>query len=100
MFDKIPRYDDPAETQWGMVAVDHGKCTGCALCVKICPADVLSLVNKRSQMVNPAHSGCIACGDCLAICSKQAISLVRSSRFSGLFATSGEGDPALPRLFG
>ena len=100
MFEKIPSYDDPTETQWGVVTVDHGKCTGCALCVKICPAGSLVLADKRSRMANPAHSGCMACGDCLAICSKQAIRFVRSSRFSGLFATLGEGDLTPPRLFG
>lgn len=100
MFEKIPRYDDPTATQWGVVAVDQGKCSGCALCVKICPADALKLDGKRSQMINPVHSGCIACGDCLAICSKQAITMVRGSRFSGLFAGTGEGELALPRLFG
>lgn len=92
----IPRYDDTSETVLGTVAVDQASCTGCSLCVRICPADAFEFIDKKSRVRELME--CMGCGDCVAMCPESAISLVRSYRFSGFFKTIGCGDLAEPRL--
>lgn len=53
--------------------IDIPKCTGCELCVKVCPNDVLGLVDKVPQIVNP--EACEYSGTCQEICPTGAISL-------------------------
>jgi ferredoxin len=57
----------------GTVFIDEQRCSGCARCTAICPAEVLRLENGRVR-VNP-HSpfGCIACGHCMMSCPEDAI---------------------------
>ena len=80
----------------GAVAIDAGRCSGCSLCVKVCPADAIVLVNKKSQVKEAME--CMACGDCVAVCPESAIFLVRNYRFRGYFKTIGHGDLTEPRL--
>ncbi len=76
-----------------------GKCTGCGLCVKYCPALVLGMQNKivtieRKEM-------CIACGHCGAVCPAEAISHPESRAESRLTVGPGPafGSEPLLKLF-
>jgi 2-oxoglutarate ferredoxin oxidoreductase subunit delta len=94
----IPRYDDPAETQWGRVTFDTARCTGCNMCVRACPSKVLVLDGKQARMVEAEAPQCIACADCVAVCGDQVISLARSYAFSGAYLTLDRGELLPPRL--
>ena len=93
---RIPRYDDPNETQMGEIQFDDEKCSGCGMCVKACPADVIAL--KSGQAGVDGTIDCMACGDCVAICKEDAIRLTRNYRYSGFYKTIGYGDLTPPRL--
>ncbi len=55
-----------------VVTVDRDVCVGCGECVNSCPADVLALVDEKSQAVN---DDCIGCGTCETVCPTGAISV-------------------------
>lgn len=64
----------------GEIFIDFLKCSGCGLCVDLCSASTLELIetaeNQRKAQVKRASEtnlGCIACGHCMAICSNEAI---------------------------
>ena len=52
--------------------VDVEKCTGCGLCVKVCPSLVFKLDEKKSTIIR--GEGCNACGQCWAVCPEEAVS--------------------------
>ena len=47
------------------------KCTGCGLCLEVCPSFVFELMDKKSRVVR--GDWCIGCGQCGAVCPVQAI---------------------------
>lgn len=53
--------------------VHKGACDGCALCIKACPAEAISLDKNKKAEVNPAL--CLGCGSCIASCPKDALDL-------------------------
>ncbi len=52
--------------------IDQKKCTGCGLCLTVCPDQTLSLLGGKA-MVSGAR--CLACGHCRAVCPTQAITV-------------------------
>lgn len=58
--------------------IDPVVCTGCNLCLQLCPEDVLTLVNAETD--TPAYAiqsaGCTGCGLCAAACEDKAIRVV------------------------
>ena len=58
----------------GMVAVDRERCTLCGLCVKTCPAEVLS-IEEGAVRQNEVGFGCIACGHCMMVCPEECIAV-------------------------
>ena len=46
------------------------KCTGCGTCIRYCPADAITLVDKKS-IVN--EKKCIGCGTCVGVCPEHCI---------------------------
>lgn len=95
---RIPRYDDARESTWGLVRFDTAKCSGCNMCVRICPSDVLVLENHKARMRTTGVVQCMACGDCTAICPDGAIDLIQSYRFTGVYETLDRGELQPPRL--
>ncbi len=67
------------------VSIDQGKCTGCGLCVDICPDRTLSLDDKA----HVTGQKCLVCGHCLAVCPAEAISIEQAMQ-SLNFATFEE----------
>lgn len=54
------------------IQIDSQKCIGCGLCRKDCPANNISLENKKAKIIT---QNCIMCGHCVAICPKAAVSM-------------------------
>ncbi len=51
--------------------VDEDRCSGCAVCVSVCPYNAISLNERGKAEVNPAL--CKGCGTCTAACASGAI---------------------------
>jgi nitroreductase/NAD-dependent dihydropyrimidine dehydrogenase PreA subunit len=50
--------------------IDADKCTGCGLCVKVCPAKTISMVQDKAEITGDFSIGC---GHCEAVCPVGAI---------------------------
>ena len=59
--------------------VDKNRCTGCGMCVKVCPGGVLSMGEDGRVQIEDFQefgwSGCWKCEHCLAVCPVGAISI-------------------------
>lgn len=60
--------------------IDPERCTGCGLCVRVCPAGTLSIRDGKAE-VNGSRS--MGCGHCQAVCPAGAV------RVEGLAAEAG-----------
>lgn len=63
------RYIDDAVT----LQFDAGRCTGCGLCVAVCPRGVFTLAEGRASLED--RGACIECGGCALNCAPGAISV-------------------------
>lgn len=50
---------------------DSSKCTGCRMCVDVCPHRVFQMEGKKSYVTD--HDLCMECGACMRNCSSGAI---------------------------
>lgn len=55
------------------VVIEKDKCNGCGECVDICPADVLELVDEKSEPTNMEE--CLGCESCVETCPEGAITV-------------------------
>ncbi len=55
------------------VVVDKDKCNGCSECVDICPAEVLELVDGKSEPTKMDE--CLGCESCVETCPESAIAV-------------------------
>lgn len=53
-----------------MVKVLNEKCTGCGICIDICPVAAISIVDGKASIDNNL---CTECGVCIASCPLGAI---------------------------
>lgn len=81
--------------------IDQELCTGCGLCVRVCPDETIGLVDERAEVIGDQ---CFQCGHCLAVCPVGAISVAALDPAALVFKTFtldqrwlpwGEFDPAL-----
>lgn len=60
--------------------IDTGKCTGCGLCVKVCPGSIISIGGAdkatHGDITEFGWDGCWKCMHCLAVCPQGAISVL------------------------
>lgn len=61
------RYIDGA----AILKLDREKCTGCGMCVTVCPHRIFALAEKKAQILDP--DGCMECGACARNCPVGAI---------------------------
>ena len=63
------------------VIIDRQKCTGCGICVSICPYQVIGMGDGIAE-----HSGaaCFLCDHCRAVCPQEAITILGQSTGLGL----------------
>jgi len=52
--------------------INPDKCTGCKLCVEICPVEAIGMENKKAKVDTDK---CVDCGQCVEQCLAEAISL-------------------------
>lgn len=57
----------------GKLTYDRKACVGCLLCIRVCPAGVITSTEERKVAFNVSR--CILCGQCAEICPKEAIKL-------------------------
>jgi NAD-dependent dihydropyrimidine dehydrogenase PreA subunit len=50
---------------------DVKKCTGCAMCVVVCPHRIFQIKGKKAEVT--AKDKCIECGACMKNCAFDAI---------------------------
>lgn len=55
-----------------MITINKEKCTGCQICLSVCPFTVLEEVNGRPRLAEGKN--CMACMHCAAACPERAIS--------------------------
>ncbi len=60
-----------------MITLDARLCTGCKVCVRICPHGVLALQDNRAALV--AEQRCIECGACMLNCAARAIHVTKGT---------------------
>ncbi|MDD5170233.1 MAG: mercury methylation ferredoxin HgcB [Syntrophales bacterium] len=53
--------------------LDENKCTGCGMCLEVCPHDVFTINGKRLAVGN--RDACMECGACSRNCPFEAISV-------------------------
>jgi len=82
-----------------MIGIEQEKCSGCGLCVQVCPHRLLRL---EAQRVAIGEGECMACGHCRAVCPTGAVGADDLPVYLGLHRISetpealqpGECDPA------
>jgi nitroreductase/NAD-dependent dihydropyrimidine dehydrogenase PreA subunit len=73
--------------------LDAGRCTGCGLCLDVCPSDVLALENGKITL---AREGCFGCDHCAAVCPTGAVTIDSISTGNLALATVETGGRWLP----
>ena len=59
----------------GRISINRNSCTGCGLCVSICPDNGLCLMAGKAAPSACSIFGCFACGHCMAVCPAEAITV-------------------------
>ncbi len=55
------------------IKLNKEKCTGCKMCLIVCPHEVFEMFEKKSRIKNKDY--CMECGACALNCHTQAISV-------------------------
>lgn len=53
--------------------LDQNKCTGCGMCMEVCPHAVFAVENRKAAIVD--RDACMECGACAENCPASAISV-------------------------
>jgi len=53
--------------------LDEGKCSGCGMCVAVCPHAVFVLENRKARIVE--RDACMECGACAMNCPEGALAV-------------------------
>jgi electron transfer flavoprotein alpha subunit len=60
-----------------MIVIHEEKCTGCGICVKVCPTGALSMVSNIARL---EEDKCTLCGSCVSSCPFGAITMERKAQ--------------------
>ncbi len=55
------------------LTLDSEKCTGCGMCIEVCPHAVFTIESRRSRIID--RDACMECGACALNCVGEAISV-------------------------
>jgi NAD-dependent dihydropyrimidine dehydrogenase PreA subunit len=55
------------------IKLDEDKCSGCRMCLNVCPHPVFSPTEKKVEILEPDL--CIECGACVMNCPEGALSV-------------------------
>ena len=69
---RIRQLEQEGKTRTMVAKVDAEKCTGCGICVDMCPVEAISLENEVAIVDEQV---CTACGLCVNECPNEAISM-------------------------
>ncbi|MGB8335097.1 MAG: 4Fe-4S binding protein, partial [Desulfobacterales bacterium] len=71
-----------------MTAIDPLKCTGCGLCIRVCPDRTLAMIGDRAAVTGER---CMHCGHCAAVCPADAIHVAGLDNWAQAFETFHPG---------
>ena len=54
------------------VKINQEKCTGCGLCVEVCPVEAISMEDDKAKI---DAEKCVDCGQCVGECPNEAINM-------------------------
>lgn len=66
--------DDAIQLEGSAFLVDPEACSGCMICVEVCPRDVMF-----EQVGSDVPVKCVLCGECAVACPREAIELTEES---------------------
>jgi len=50
-----------------------GNCTGCGICIEVCPHNVITIENNRATIID--KNSCMECGACAKNCPVSAVNV-------------------------
>jgi len=53
--------------------LDREKCTGCRMCIAVCPHEVFEIIEKKAVITN--QDRCMECGACMRNCPEGVINV-------------------------
>lgn len=73
----MQKSDQQNKKQTGKIVIEQNLCTGCGLCVEVCPKEVLALdsgINAKGyHFVSMTRKRCSGCALCAQMCPHAAI---------------------------
>jgi len=72
--ERMGQIGQDATTSRLVAVVDADQCTGCGLCIQVCPAGAITV----NAMATIDVGRCTACGQCVAECPQGAIALKKA----------------------
>ena len=60
-----------------MISIDKSLCTGCKICIGVCPQNVLEMNNNKA--IVKYYTNCMECGACELNCSFKAVKVTKGT---------------------